>query len=61
MSDPRDAKRIEEMQERLDHVEEEIEEAERDAEKVIRKEPKETFAEHGDGTPHGTQKAAPPG
>jgi hypothetical protein len=47
VSDPRDAKRIEEMQERLDHVEEEIEEARRDAEKVLPKPPKESFAQNG--------------
>jgi hypothetical protein len=48
MSDPRDdAKRIERMHERLDEVEEEIEEARRDADKVLPKEPKETFAQSG--------------
>jgi hypothetical protein len=48
MSDPRDdAKRIEEMHERLDEVEEEIEEARQDAEKVLPKEPKESFAQTG--------------
>jgi len=48
MSNPRDdAKRIEQMHERLDEVEEEIEEARRDAEKVLPKEPKETFVQTG--------------
>jgi hypothetical protein len=56
MGNPRDAKRIEEMQERLDHLEEEIEEARRDAEKVLPKEPTETFAQTGTAE---TDKSAP--
>ncbi len=47
MSDPRDAKRIEQMQERLDKVEKEIEEARREAEKVLPKEGGESFTPKG--------------
>jgi hypothetical protein len=47
MSNPADAKRIEEMQKRLDHVEDEIDEARHDAEKVVRTRPEESFAQTG--------------
>jgi hypothetical protein len=62
MSDPRDAKRIEQMQERLDEVEEEIEEARRDAEKVLPHEPKESFApKPTTETKHVDEAGLPPG
>jgi hypothetical protein len=47
MSDPRDAKRIHQMQERLDEVEEEIEDAQREADEVVPKPPAESFAQPG--------------
>jgi hypothetical protein len=47
MSNPADAKRLEDMRKRLDHVEDEIDEARRDAEKVVPKHPEESFAQTG--------------
>ena len=61
MSDPQDAKRIKQEQERLDEVEEEIEDARQDAEKAFPRD-KESFAqtvvtptEHPDQKPSSPQ------
>ena len=61
MANPKDAERIEAMQHRLDRVEDEIEDARRDADKVLPKEPKETFVQTGTVHPEETDNAIAPG
>ncbi|HZQ58782.1 MAG TPA: hypothetical protein VFA84_12125 [Acidimicrobiales bacterium] len=57
MPNREDADRIEAMQQRLDRVEDEIDEARRDAEKVLPKEPEESFAQTGTVRPEDTDDA----
>jgi len=61
MPNREDAERIEAMQQRLDRVEDEIDEARRDAEKVLPKEPEESFAQPGTVRPDETDDAIAPG
>jgi hypothetical protein len=61
MPNPADAERIEAMQQRLDRVQDEIDDARRDAEKVVPKEPGESFAQTGTVRPEDTDDAIAPG